>query len=35
MDLSKAGFGDTIQILGIFELLNSIKIRYRLFRLGN
>jgi hypothetical protein len=29
MELSKAGFGDTIQILGIFELLNSIKIRYR------
>jgi hypothetical protein len=29
MDLSKAGFSDTMQILGIFELLNSIKIRYR------
>jgi hypothetical protein len=29
MELSKVGFGDTIQIFGIFELLNSNKIRYR------
>lgn len=29
MELAKAGLGDTIQILGIFELLNSFKIRYR------